>query len=330
MPESNQFSAPLSPSPSSPTASADPMLPPRLVVTDLDGSLLDHHTYDFSPAAPWLARLKQMGVPVIPVTSKTRAELIPLREALGLTATPFIAENGAVIGLPPGWCHARLDRPGGGRDGVVIKHPGVDIGFIRARLKVWRERLNVQFTRMGELSVKDVMELTGLDEPRTRDARQREGSEPLLWQDSDTALETFRAALEGDGLQLTQGGRFWHVMGRAADKGSAVEWLVKRFTALRGRTPLSLGLGDGPNDISMLEAVDQAVVIRGCHDLVVEPRNSALYRTEATGPTGWAEGVAHWWGRDERRLATAEKGDAVVGEPFFNQEQFDESREASA
>ena len=138
MPESNQFSAPLSPSPSSPTLSADPMLPPRLVVTDLDGSLLDHHTYDFSPAAPWLARFKQMGVPVIPVTSKTRAELIPLREALGLTATPFIAENGAVIGLPPGWCHARLDRPGGGRDGVVIKHPGVDIGFIRARLKVWR------------------------------------------------------------------------------------------------------------------------------------------------------------------------------------------------
>ncbi|BBI60641.1 hypothetical protein HSBAA_19470 [Vreelandella sulfidaeris] len=57
-----------------------------------------------------------------------------------------------------------------------------------------------------------------------------------------------------------------------------------------------MGLGDGPNDITMLEAVDQAVVIRGCHDLVVEPRNTSLYRTEATGPTGWAEGVTHWWG----------------------------------
>lgn len=312
MPESNQFSAPLSPSPSPSPSPVDPAFQPRLVVTDLDGSLLDHHSYDFSPAAPWLARLKQMGVPVIPVTSKTRAELIPLREALSLTGTPFIAENGAVIGLPPGWCHARLDRPGSGRDGVVIKHPGVDVGFIRARLKVWRERQGFQFTRMGELSVQDVMELTGLDEPRARDARQREGSEPLLWKDSDSALETFRAALEGDGLQLTQGGRFWHVMGRSADKGSAVEWLVKRFTALRGRTPLSLGLGDGPNDISMLEAVDQAVVIRGYHDLVVEPRNTSLYRTEATGPTGWAEGVAHWWGRDDRRLATAEKDNAVV------------------
>lgn len=306
MPESTHLSVPLSPS----LSSVDPILQPRLVVTDLDGSLLDHHSYDFSPATPWLAQLKKMRVPVIPVTSKTRAELLPLREALGLTGTPFIAENGAVIGLPPGWCHARLDRPGSGRDGVVIKYPGVDVGFIRARLKVWRERLNIRFTRIDELSVGEVMELTGLDEVRAQDARQREGSEPIIWQDSEAALATFRDSLEGDGLQLTQGGRFWHVMGRSADKGSAVEWLVKRFTALRGRPPLSLGLGDGPNDITMLEAVDQAVVIRGCHDLAVEPRNASLYRTEATGPTGWAEGVAYWWGRDDRRLATAEKRDA--------------------
>lgn len=308
MPESARLTVSLS----QPFCSPDPALQPRLVLTDLDGSLLDHHSYDFSPAVPWLARLKQMGVPVIPVTSKTRAELFPLREALGLTGTPFIAENGAVVGLPPGWCHARLDRPGSGRDGVVIKHPGVDIGFIRARLKVWRERLGIRFSRMGELSVLEVMELTGLDEARAKNARQREGSEPLIWHDTDAALDTFRSALEGDGLQLTQGGRFWHVMGRSADKGSAVEWLIKRFTALRGRTPLSLGLGDGPNDITMLNTVDQAVVIRGCHDLIVEPSNTSLYRTQATGPTGWAEGVAHWWGRDDRRVEAAEACDVVA------------------
>ncbi len=227
-----------------PPGSPDPALQPRLVVTDLDGSLLDHHSYDFSPAAPWLARLKQLGVPVIPVTSKTRAELISLREALGLTATPFVAENGAVIGLPPGWCHARLDRPGSGLDGVVVKHTGVDVGFIRARLNVWRKRLGVRFTRMSELDMAAVMSLTGLDETRAKAARQREGSEPLIWEDDEVALANFRLALEGDGLMLTQGGRFWHVMGKASDKGSAVDWLIKRFTALRGREPLSLGLGD--------------------------------------------------------------------------------------
>ena len=291
--------------PLQPLGSPDPALTPRLVVTDLDGSLLDHHSYDFSPAAPWLARLKQLGVPVIPVTSKTRAELVTLRESLGLTATPFVAENGAVIGLPPGWCHARLDRPGSGRDGVVVKHTGVDVGFIRARLNVWRTRLGVRFTRMSELDITEVMSLTGLDETRARAARQREGSEPLIWQDDDNALKNFRLALEGDGLMLTQGGRFWHVMGNASDKGSAVDWLIKRFTALRGRPPLSLGLGDGPNDVSMLEAVDQAVVIKGCHELAVTPSNEALYRTRAAGPAGWAEGVAHGWGRDDRRLAAA-------------------------
>ena len=52
-----------------------------------------------------------------------------------------------------------------------------------------------------------------------------------------------------------------------------------------------------------VDAVDQAVVIKGCHDLTVTPTNTALYRTKETGPTGWAEGVAHWWGRDDRRLA---------------------------
>ncbi len=33
--------------PLQPLGSPDPALTPRLVVTDLDGSLLDHHSYDF-------------------------------------------------------------------------------------------------------------------------------------------------------------------------------------------------------------------------------------------------------------------------------------------
>ena len=84
MPESNQFSAPLSPSPSPTPSPVDPALQPRLVVTDLDGSLLDHHSYDFSPAAPWLARLKQMGVPVIPVNPCCRR----IWNAPGVRVTP--------------------------------------------------------------------------------------------------------------------------------------------------------------------------------------------------------------------------------------------------
>lgn len=283
-------------------AAWDPALEPRLVLTDLDGSLLDHDSYDAAPALPWLARLKALGIPVVPVTSKTRAELGELRRALNLTATPFVAENGAVIGLPPGWCHPRLDRPGDARDGVVIKHMGVDVAFIRARLDIWRQRLGLDFTRMGEMSLADVMALTGLDERRAREAQQREGSEPFVWRGGDAELEALRQALESDGLQCTQGGRFWHAMGRHADKGRAVTWLIQRFAGLRGQVPRALALGDGPNDLSMLEAVDHAVVIKGRHDLVVRPAHTHVYYTDASGPEGWAEGVTHWWGAREEAL----------------------------
>ena len=43
----------------------------RLIFTDLDGSLLDHHSYSFAPAVPLLAELDALGIPVIPITGKT-------------------------------------------------------------------------------------------------------------------------------------------------------------------------------------------------------------------------------------------------------------------
>ncbi|EWH02738.1 HAD family hydrolase [Halomonas sp. BC04] len=84
------------------------------------------------------------------------------------------------------------------------------------------------------------------------------------------------------------------------DKGGAVTWLVDRFTSLRGCEPLTLGLGDGPNDQSLLEAVDQAVVIRGGEVSTLAPRQPTLYRSQAAGTLGWVEGIAYWWGEESR------------------------------
>lgn len=268
---------------------------PRVVFTDLDGSLLDHDTYDWQPAAAWLARLKQASVPVVPVSSKTRAELLPLRGELGLEASPFIAENGAVIGLPPAWQHARLDRNRSEVGDLCIKTPSLDSSFIRQRLTVLRERLGLNFRAMGDMSLAEVMHHTGLTETQARQAQAREGSEPLLWNDSEEDLARLDETLANDGLRLTRGGRFLHVMGRV-DKGDAVRWLVERYVALRGLRPETLGLGDGPNDVALLEAVDLAVVIRGRHRHRVVIANPRQYKTQGYGPEGWAEGMEHWWG----------------------------------
>jgi len=56
------------------------MSPPFfLVFTDLDGTLLDHNTYGWEEAIPALELCRTRGVPVILVSSKTRAEMAALR-----------------------------------------------------------------------------------------------------------------------------------------------------------------------------------------------------------------------------------------------------------
>jgi len=54
----------------------------RVIFTDLDGSLLDHYSYSFAPAANYLERLESQQTPVIAITSKTRAEVLAIREQM--------------------------------------------------------------------------------------------------------------------------------------------------------------------------------------------------------------------------------------------------------
>ncbi|CAI2531932.1 Putative mannosyl-3-phosphoglycerate phosphatase [Serratia ficaria] len=79
-----------------------------LIFTDLDGSLLDHDSYSWRAAQPWLDRLAAAQTPLIIATSKTAAEVAPLRQRLGLQQQPFIAENGAQTVFPAGWREAPL------------------------------------------------------------------------------------------------------------------------------------------------------------------------------------------------------------------------------
>ena len=53
-----------------------------LIFTDLDGTLLDHHTYSFQPAKAAMQALKTFSIPCVINTSKTFVELIALREEL--------------------------------------------------------------------------------------------------------------------------------------------------------------------------------------------------------------------------------------------------------
>jgi mannosyl-3-phosphoglycerate phosphatase len=91
-----------------------------VVMTDVDGCVLDRESRSHAGAEAALDRLKLAGVPVILCSSRTRAELERLQQELGL-ADPFIAENGGALFAPSGAFPPRCRGPvaeggGPGRD----------------------------------------------------------------------------------------------------------------------------------------------------------------------------------------------------------------------
>lgn len=261
---------------------------PLMIFTDLDGSLLDHHDYSWQPAQPWLDKLSAAQIPLILTTSKTPAEVAGLQSSLHLTHQPFIAENGAIIHLPPDW-----QTP----DTGPVHTAGAGYSDIRQALVALRQRYDFEFRGFGDVTPKQVAVWTGLSETEATLAMQREASEPLVWFGNDLDFAHLKKCLAREGLALTRGGRFWHVMGVDAGKGQAVQWLAARYQQWQDKPVVSIGLGDGPNDLSMLEAVDYAVVIKGhhTHDMPLHRNDPArVFRTTEFGPQGWSQGLNHF------------------------------------
>lgn len=256
-----------------------------MIVTDLDGSLLDHHTYRWQPAQPWLDRLKQHQIPLVFCSSKTASEIIPLQQQLGFSGAPFIAENGALV---------QLDSAEGD---TVRHHAGKDYSEICHCLRRLRQQYQFRFSGFADFTDREVADITGLTVSNAALARRREASESLVWRDSEQQFTAFREALDAESLSLTQGGRFWHVMAKGSGKGAALAWLLQAYPSHHQQPFVTVGLGDGPNDAPMLDSVDYAVVIKGYSKTpIVLSRTDRhnIYETSHTGPDGWSEGLDYF------------------------------------
>jgi len=141
-----------------------------IVFTDLDGTLLDERG-EFGPAREALERLRALGVPVVPVTAKTRKEV----EALGLEP-PFIVENGGGLYLPRNW-PVRAGRPKGGYRVVPLAWP---YRKVRARLREAEALAGRPILGYGDLTVGAVARVTGLSREAARRAKAREYDETLV------------------------------------------------------------------------------------------------------------------------------------------------------
>lgn len=234
-------------------------MPSAAVFTDLDGTLLNHDDYSYAEALPAIAELRRRRIPLILVSSKTRAEMAQLCAELEIT-DPFVCENGSVIVVPPAWADVypaereKLVEEAG----ALLDYRGANRERIVQLLKTMKD--DFAFSGFADMTVQDVMDCTGLSEGAAAKAMQRCASEPLFWRDSAAAMNDFAQQLGRHGLRVLKGGRFYHVMGEC-DKGDAVRYLLSIYESHDGAKVGSVALGDSPNDLQMLKAVDQAVVM---------------------------------------------------------------------
>ena len=264
--------------------------PPRvLVFTDLDGSLLDHQSYSHAPALPMLERLRNLGIPLIPASSKTEAEILALRETLG-NDHPFIIENGAAVLVPKGY-FARPTADARLAGGYEVKSFCEGRAHWLAVVERLRPAYDGEFVTFAESSIRQIREMTGLGQAAAERAALRAYGEPLRWLGSAARRDRFIRDLERLGARALIGGRFLHVSGET-DKGRALRWLKARYEADGGRPCHAIAVGDSPNDLAMLEAADQALIVRSrVHAPPALAGHARATLSERFGPAGWNEGL---------------------------------------
>jgi mannosyl-3-phosphoglycerate phosphatase family protein len=254
----------------------------RVVVTDLDGCLLDAATYRWEPARPALDALRRRGIPLVLCSSKTRAEMEPLHAELGLDA-PYVFENGGGIVIPPGARWSRVRRRDGGPLLVRLGVPFRELAYTLAEIA---REAGARLRGFSRLSLRELRELTGLSESDLARARQREHGEPFVLEAGDEAI--VRQAAERRGLRITKGGRFLHLTG-PVDKGKAVRQVLSLLAP-----EISIGLGDAENDVSLLRAVDRPILVPrpdGRVDAALAAAFPGAERAPLPGPEGWNRAV---------------------------------------
>lgn len=260
------------------------------VFTDLDGTLLNQEDYDYQFALPAIAKLKSQNIPIIPVTSKTRAEVAQLCQDIGLN-DPFIVENGSGIFIPE--ADTRFDVSEANRIGnYYIKTLGCTYIEARAGLKIIQSEIRINNLKgFGDLSEEKIQSLTGLPIPEVRKAKTREFSEPFVTP-KDVTPEKMETSAAEYGFRVLIGDRFSHLIGAAAGKGKAVEWLLSQYKApTEAEKITTVGLGNSPNDLEMLETVDIPIVIASKKGIHPGLANRGWKTPKSDGSRGWAKAI---------------------------------------
>jgi mannosyl-3-phosphoglycerate phosphatase len=259
---------------------------PKLIIfTDLDGTLLDRQTYSFEPAEPALRIIRQKGIPLILSSSKTRAEIEFYRRKLE-NSHPFISENGGAVFIPKDYFSFKFpyDRE---TDWFFALELGIFYSRVIEILQSIKKETGILMKGFSDMSEKEISSLCGLSLGEAEFAKKREYDEPFVIEGGEKEIETVKKKIEEKGMNYVWGGKFHHLLGKN-DKGRAIE-ILKKLYENEYRSIATVGIGDSPNDLPMLLAVDHPIFLAENGGLYTETLRSIqnLITINGSGPAPW-------------------------------------------
>jgi mannosyl-3-phosphoglycerate phosphatase len=260
-----------------------------VIFTDLDGTLLNRSTYSFEEAQPALQRIREKEIPLVLSSSKTRAEIEVYRKRLE-NGHPFISENGGAVFVPKDYFSFAFpyDRE---TDWFFVLELGIFYPRIVEVLNSIKKETGILIRGFSELTEKEISILCGLDIREAGLAKKREYDEPFIVEGGEGEIEIIRKKIEEKGMTHAHGGRFHHLSGKN-DKGMAVT-ILKELYENQFFSIVTVGIGDGPNDLAMLSVVDHPVLLKGEDGVSPETLSAKqeIVIIQGSGPRAWNQAI---------------------------------------
>lgn len=257
-----------------------------VIFTDLDGTFLNHDDYSFKQSKDALEEIKRKEIPLIFTTSKTKIEVELLQKKVKIRE-PFIIENGAAILFPKNYQNLDLSKLEQFENYYLLQ-----LGLKYDQILTFYNKYKEEFGLYGfsDMDLDEIVKYTGLSKENAKLSKKRDFTEPFIIKDEEK-LENLKNLASTYNIKITKGGRFYHLIGEFQDKGLAVKEAKKILKESFGEKIKSIALGDGENDIVMLENVDVPIIIKNHKGEYLKCKIKDVQKSKYEGSKGWNEMV---------------------------------------
>ncbi len=259
-----------------------------IIFTDLDGTLLDHNSYQHAEAIPALEFIKNNGIPLILTSSKTKTEMQGYQQSMGIENFPFIVENGSAVYTNSNYFQTESQKEK--IENLDCYKLGNTYSNIVNVLRIISKKYDYKIYGFHNTDKNEIIKRTQLSAKDVDLAMQREFSVPLFF--DDKAKDILLKEIDLYNLQLLFGGRFMHILGKT-DKGRALTLVRQGFMKkYQSETLKTIAIGDTLNDVAMLKEADMKILVKrhnDDYDNRVQIDN--LIYSPYIGPKGWNHSI---------------------------------------